>query len=99
MTIAETCNKCKKHLSFCHCVKIFDFPNSNEAKEYFKSNPFEETWTKTMDLRWVRKKYLKPTMSIVGIIDVPMTSEPILQQKHISNLGNEKWVDVETVTI
>lgn len=42
-----------------------------------------ETWTKTMDLRYIE-------------IDTFLRR---LQQKHISNLGNEKWVDIETVVL
>ena len=45
--------------------------------------PLEETWTKTMDLRWENE---------IG-------DEYALQQKQISNLGNEKWCDVETVIL
>ncbi len=53
------------------------------------AKPLEETWTKTMDLRFIQSK---------SWFDINYGIK-ILQQKQISNLGNEKWVDVETVTI
>lgn len=43
-----------------------------------------ETWTKTMDLSFTANSY--------GF-------KVELQQRQISNLGNEKWVDVETVIL
>ena len=42
-----------------------------------------ETWTKTMDLRYRVATY----------------GNNVIQQKHISNIGNERWVDIETVVI
>jgi len=45
--------------------------------------PLEETWTKTMDLRW----------------ENDIWDEYPLQQKQISNLGNEKWCDIENVVV
>ena len=51
-----------------------------EPKEEPKT--LEETWTKTMDLRWCR-----------------IMNSKTLQQKQISNLGIEKWVDIETVVL
>lgn len=77
-----------------------DYLPYTDPKE--EPKPVEESWTKTMDLRWNATdiERLGGKVSFVGgFIPNKVSRTKTLQQKHISNLGNEKWVDVETVTI
>lgn len=89
MAIAAKCDKCKNYTNFCICGEIVN-------------SSIEETWTKTMDFRFsiVEKRVLDSNSAFFGNATITKTiQDKILQQKHISNLGNEKWVDVESVTI
>jgi len=66
---------------------------------YFKTRELIETWTKTMDLRWsvIERERLSCSASFIG--EVVPYKENALQQKHTSNLGNEKWVNIESVVL
>lgn len=49
----------------------------------------EEYWKITNELQWVITSHCKGNMC--------RRTKTILQQKHISNLGNEKWITIPTI--
>lgn len=51
---------------------------------------FQEYWSPTFELRWLKKK--------VFVRENTYFTDPVLQQKWGSNMGNEKWEDIEIVT-
>lgn len=52
----------------------------------------EETWTKTMDLRYSERELIG--VASMSLFTLRNLETKFLEQKHISNLGNEKWVTV-----
>lgn len=60
------------------------------------------TWQCTNEMRWLEKKVVQQTfVNVNAPYDIvrpgPAKVTTTLQQKYISNTGEEKWVDVPTV--